>query len=707
MQVFVGNSGPKKILGVTKASQNQWDANQSDSIFHSSLPYLQLEEFRLTNWSWLVLGPNDLYARTNYYVEQGVPYPQIRKASTLNSSGGSTQPGSDKWNWDQYWYDQVQFQFQKFVLPDYAKNLLAQRTPYFLVYKWSDGYTQMVQPRQGLIPVDSNEGYFGYTPTSTAELISTGLDEYSQQLNLSRSQQYLLVGERRPSYDRGPYGTTTPARTLSELLVTEVCLYFTKNMTMDSQGNLGFTPVNAQETSPILVTNSQLQVAGSDITNNKYFAVHSTKLTFEDKQYTNDVQVCNLFQGGITQPSGEVLKHHSFYGYPWCDEYDVGLLYQSTAKANTLPIPTSRMFQFQPQYGKIPIACEGYNQEKVGAQGSAPLWPNTTSRIIFPTELGGRYLSLGVQYNANTIYTKRDFLTDRKYTELSNTQRAPLVTVLHGKSEQPGVTFSSMGGQQGIRINNKSLFQENTKLFCKVGATYRLRVPCSYFTPQGTTNGTSYQGVRKQFVQAIYLTQQEQATNTFLTQILPLTQYDYSLQIKQQGWRGHVWNYVAYQLQPFQINWSSYNGSGYSGWYKSSTLDQFTGGQMPVPVDDSQQVFTSQEQSGTAINGQGAQLGVIDLPVGYSYIMNWELTNSFRTYTQQTPLQSNHVCKGTQGQHLVLERVSATEIHTYLIDYNSPDCYIEQYLNSGSAKAFWPTLQHGTNIFNVQLQPLY
>lgn len=707
MAVYIGNSGGKKILGVTKASQDQWNVGAQDSIFHSSLPYLQVEEIRLTGWDWLVLGPQSLYAYTNYYIERGVSYPQIRGASTLNSSGGSTQPGNDSWNWNTYWYDSVQYQFQRFYLTEYAKALLRQRTPFFLVYVWSDGYRQMVQPRSALIPVDSNEGYFDFTPTSQSELMSVGQTEYTHQLNLTTSQDYMLVGERRPQYDRGAYGVP-PARTLDGKLITEVYLYFTKNLTMDAWGNLSFVSLNTTETGEIKVDNTSIVIAGQDVTNNKYFAVHNNTLSFTDNQYTNDVQVSNLFQGDITQPQGEILKHHSFYGYSWYDEYNIGLPFNSTNRINTMPISTSRMFQYQPQYGCMPINCSGFPEHVSSQQKQVPIYPNKTSKIIFPTELGGRYLSLGVTFNSSTIYTRRDFLTDRKYTELSYSQRQPLVCILHGKSAGSGVSFSSRGGEQGIRVAGKSLFQENTKLFCKVGTTYRVRVPRSYFTPDGMTSGVAYQGVRKQYVQSLYLSQQEAQTNTFITAILPLVQTDYSLQIKQQGWRGHVWNYVQFQLQPFQIHRYSYNGTGFRpGWFKSSSLDQYTGGSMPVQVDDSQQVFTQRQQQGTQVPGSPAHLGVIDLPIGYSYILNWDMTNSFRTYKQQTPLTAIHVCKGTQGQHLVLERVSQTELQVFLIDYNYPDCYIEQPLGRGEGRQFYPGIQHSATIFNVQIQPLY
>lgn len=708
MPVYIGNSGAKKIVGVTKTTAAQWDVQQSDSIFHSSLPYLQVEEVRLANWSWLTLGAQSLCAYTDYFIESGVSYPQIRNASTLNSSGGSQQRGNDYWNWNVYWHDQVQFQFQKFTLTDYAKQLLAQRTPFFLVYVWSDGYRQMVSPRQPLIPVNAADGYFGYTPQSAQQLMSIGLDEYTQQLNLTTSQQYLLVPERRPQYDRGAYGTTDPQRTLDgSLLVTEVCLYFTKNMTMDGWGNLSFSIPNSQETQAIEITNQKISVGGVDITDNKYIAVHSTVLPFSNQSITNDVQVCNLFQGGITQPIDDVLKHHSFYGYSWCDEFNVGLTYDNQQLYNIFPISTSRMFQYQPQYGRMPIGCSGYPLQVSASAGQTPLAANITSRLVFPTELGGRYLSLGVTYNASTITTKRDFLTDRKYTELSATQRQPLVCVLHGKSAGQGVEFSSVGGRQGIRAGSKSLFQENTKLFCKIGRTYRVRMPKAYYTPDGMTTGTAYQGVRKVLVQVLTLDQGEQNTNTFITSILPLAQSDYQLQMKQSGWRGHYWNYVQYALQPFQINRYSYNGTGFMpGWYKSSSLDQYLGWSPPLTVDDSQQVFTSAQQSGTQVQGSPQHLGMIDLPVGYSYILTWSMGAAFRTYVQQTPLQTKHVCKGTQGQHLVLERVSQTQLYVYLLDYNYPDCYIQQKLGDGSGDQFWPSMMHSPTIYNVQLQPL-
>lgn len=704
MPVFVGNSGLKKILGVTKQSQDQWNPQASDSIFHSSMPYLQLEEFNLTNWSWMTLPPTSVFGyanqNRNYYVGD-----KIARCSELTQSGNSNVlDGVLYCDWELYKFNLTEYRFQKFTLPDYAKSLLRQKTPYFLVYKWSDGYTQMVQPRQPLIYLNQGSWVWGEAQSTQQDLLSTGLDEYTAQLNLTSSQEYLLVGERRPSYDRGRNGTPYPQRTLSDVIVTSVQLYFTKNLTVSGQGDFQFSSLNPQESGEVLISNSAIRIAGQDLMQNKYLQVYSAPASLQPATFPRDTQVSNIFAGGVTQPQQQTLDHHQYYGESWCDEYSVGMPWgQNSASKRTLHITTDRMFQFTPAEGVIPFCCGGYSGSSTGSPDSdLPLAPNKTSRMIFPTPLGGNYLQVKVAFDVYNVYTKPDFLSDRQFTKLGGNQRQPLVHVLHGGSEV-GVSFSSVPGSQGIQAGGRQLFSEKAKLFCRVGATRRIRVPRMVWGYTGQDgSGVQYAGTRKTPIYSFSIDPNDASTNIFVISMLPLTQQDFS--IGTDRYSQAQYTNPAQQLH----QWSYKGGVGfYPGFWKTPQLDSYLG--ITTQLADGSVFninnFIDKAQNGTTPQTQGHHLGLIDLPVGYSYILTYNMTNSYRVDHGGNPARYYFYCKGAQEAMITLERVSATEFVVYAVDTYSPSNYLQQGSDS-QQRPFYPSLFYSQGLFSVAIQPL-
>lgn len=704
MQIYVGNRDLKKILGVTKASQQQWDASQSDSIFHSSLPYLQLEDFTLKTWSWFTLNPSQVCGYA-YQIKNHYEGDKIALCSSLTNSGSSNVlDGVLYCDWELYKYNQTEYRFQKFTLPSYAVQLLRAKTPYFMVYKWSDGYTQMVQPRQPLVIINQGSWVWGEAQNSKQDLLSTGLDEYTAQLNLTSAQEYLLVGERRPQYDRGRNGTTQPERTLDPMVITEVHLYFTKNLTVNSSGNFQFTNLNQQESGEIKITNKDIIIASQNITQNKYLQVYNTPANFAQQNLPRDTQVSDIFAGGITQPQQNTLDHHQYYGEQWCNEYYIGMPWiQNQQSRRTLHITTDRMFQFNPVEGKIPFCCGGYSGGITGAPDSdLPMQANKTSRIIFPTSLGGNYLNIKVTFNSENVTIKPDYLSDRKFTKLGQNQRQPLVHVLHGASEL-GVSFSSVPGSQGVSVGGKQLFSEKVKLFCKVGPTTRIRVPTMIWSYTGSDgSGTQYQSSRKTKIYSFSLSPEYAQTNIFVLSMLPLTQNDYPITVDG-------YNQAQFSDPAQQLHFWSYKGGGgfYPGFWKTPQLDSYLGVTTDLQSGAGFNInnFIDKAQNGTTPVTQGHHLGIIDLPVGYTYILQYNMTNSFRVDHGGNPSRYSFYCKGSQQQMLVLERLSQTQFAVYQIDAYSPSNYLAQGTDS-QQKPFYPQIHYSRSLFSVALQPL-
>lgn len=713
MQIYVGTSGLKKILGVTKQSQDQWNPQASDSIFHSSLPYLQLEEFKLTNWSWLTLGPAETYSDLRgtwnaYGVTKVYRNSEIANGNNTFYVDGKIGNVNSSLLWGSYRFPYRSYRFQKFVLPDYAKALIRQRTPYFLVYKWSNGFNETVQPSQPSITLEGtriyNRGYANEAATTKQDLMNTGLDELSQQLNLTSSQEYLLVPDKEPQYDLGAQGNTV-TKTVTSSYVQEVTLYFTKNLSVVNR-SFQFSSLNPEETQDIKISNSEFSVGGMNLLNNSYLQVHSQDQTFTDTSRVNDIQQSNIFQGGVTQNQGSWQAHHQYYGKTWYYGTFAGYSFDSGERlVNYCVTPKAGMVAVDVR-NPLEVLASPILQpfSYLNSRGNPPIGVGSKNRIIFPGQhVGGNYLYLGVHFDSGTdnITLRKGFLTDRKYTELSQDQTIPLIYVLRG-STRTGVTLSSQPPTQGISVGGKQLFSESVKMFSRVGKTQKIVVPRGRWGKDYDQGGSrdKVQYSRNNSI-VLYTFTIEDISDYFLISIQPQEQQDYNL----------VDTYPLFASpQSFTFVWNWWgSSSAYSGYFKSAYMDSEVGATTLLPLATASQASEiDNRQAGLSVSGQGYRLGLIKLGVGMSYFLSHNQTPSTSVaYNSNPPQREEFYLRGHAQAMLLLERTGPTTFQVVLRDTYYPDNPIRRqpsYPEGGPVIGALP--QYNENTFSLMFQPL-
>lgn len=258
MSIFIGNKNNKKIFSINK--QDQHDVPDENTIFHSQLPYLEVEVFDVP------AEPEENNLLTEGIFSRVIPYDFSKlnlvglenKAYLIVVDGRIVQP-----------YYSAQVSWEK----DNYKN----RNMYYV-----SAYNPLGTMSLGLGEKDAFDPIPSLISMSQA---GSGIPNYTQ------SKFYLPVGD--------PIALVYPVRT------HKVQLVVLKNTGWAPDTGYTYSPANKNQDAAILIDNKVLTVEGEDIISNKYLSVDIAQ---------SDVGTANIGQEISVSSSTKPVLHSTLLG---------------------------------------------------------------------------------------------------------------------------------------------------------------------------------------------------------------------------------------------------------------------------------------------------------------------------------------------------------------------------------------------------------
>lgn len=460
MPIFAGNYGSSKILGLTKTSDDQWSI-KSDTIFHSSLPYVRVIEHEFTLYQFV---QDKLYAQ--------------------NFDGGWDQnpQGNSLWWCGQY------FQFSQQLI-----NSLQNTNRGFMVFiKWNDGawepYPYTGFEHEQLYTID-NSNNFSYQQNLDV------FNFFRNNYGLSKYQTGLFVPLRKV---QGQNRVDPNAR------VTNVKVLELVGLEVYQDQSVGLTWQNPGQNNEIFIDNTKLLVGAVNVMQEKYLALMLNTTSLASTTKTHNVQQDILYPASISYYGtnmDQVSQDRNYglgYSFPR-NSPPVVLSVNNTAGPTWDVMP--------PQYAQLSIISKVPNWQQIIPQQFVQSGGVFIPRLYDPYNYE-QYVTQGQHYRRDA-YVARD-----TSSEQLNYSRVMQVGVLNANKFGTGVYLDSSRPQIGR--GGRQLFSPDTQGVSRVGPTRKIIIPREALMTSGLGEVAIWQCHNKHQLFSFNLTQEEQVSNTFL-----------------------------------------------------------------------------------------------------------------------------------------------------------------------------------------------
>lgn len=686
MPIYVGNTGAQKILGLTKTSQDQWNV-KPDTIFHSSLPYVEVIEHYMPV----------------AYKHQAAPYDYLVKEYNPDYWGTVTV-----YDWFNYYnyapingnkYHNIHYYEQ--VLTDQVKSFLRYtNNQYILIYHLSNG-AQVMMPQHNSDIKTTHKGDLQYL-AQTEGNIQTPNQGYRSRMDQLKAidSPWDLTGYQDVYWFQYAFVqpsangvVTTPNGIVSTLDITVTGITILQlvglNLVQAAPGAnpLSTQPLNPQQQGAVLISRDSLNIQGVEYKNKKFLQVLTNPITTTGSQAvkvsTQNLQVTDLY---ASSPS-----------FQWGTRLDYLAKYRDAGFMNV------DITQGSSQYTLInyPLGQEWYsNVPAVGAWGVLP----GNNMITYSGAVPGYWpysfyggASVGVNSWKGSIRKPKELIQQswqHTFTRLSQTDTWTLGQYFNqglanrlGSEVQyfQGVQITSLSKQQGIAFDSShpsinqgaqyKMFSPDSQMVARIGRTYAAAIP------QDTFSGSPYYSGTRNFpqyeddilVSIIDLGQEEQQTNNFFLtsyiqdQDLINLSYANTLRFIVSG------GVISYQENNFNPSYNipkqclfyrqPYDGVG-GQWYKSVQANNGS----PVWFGYPDWYYSNYDLPTDMIGFpfqsnhiRNRQVSVVSLPVGAQYILKEEL-NPRSSYAWNGPDQF----RGVRSSIQYLRRISQSRIEVRL-----------------------------------------
>lgn len=464
MPIYVGNSGSTKVLGMTKTSQDQQNI-KTDTIFHSSLPYVRVIEHELTSYS---------FTNQKMWVQQyGTPY-----WNQVQGDGVSTV----------WWCGQL------FPLTQQLQNMLQNTNRGFMVFiQWNDGYweplTQLSFENEPLYTWDNANNFTLQQNISVCNYYRNtyGLSEYATQLFIPRRK---VNGQ--DMVDSNAY-------------VTKVRILELVGLDVQSDGTITVQAQNPAQNQQIKIDNQNFVIGSVNIMQERYLQLLTNVTTATTTTKTHNVQQDMVYPSSIsyTMSTMDLVSKNRTNGL------------QGRTPRNAPPINYSANSQsvsynvMTPAVGTLTVLSLTNSWTRM--QPQAQTW---CGGVMIPR--------LGTPDNQTTYISQTqglrrdDFVNRAIGSEQASGSQVMQVAVLAGDKFGAGVYMDSRRPQIGR--GGRELFSPDTQGVARVGPTRIFTTPREQLigTYAKDAQNVIYQFHNKQVLSTITLSAQEQNQNTFI-----------------------------------------------------------------------------------------------------------------------------------------------------------------------------------------------
>ena len=696
MPFFAGPSGQNKILGLTKTSEDQWSI-KSDTIFHSSMPYVEVVEHDLTSVTYLEAG--QLYATV---MDGGITSPYYFQNASLY-----TREGTDYWNTTNPQYKQS-FPHYVATIPAQLRDILLNtETAFMVVLKWSDGSEE-------LLPA-------GAKSTGNAWIVPPQFaTEYLNQKNsispwdlTGESPNFYFVQQR---LNPNPNGTLSGGLvSLNADKVVGVTILELKGLNISKASQDFYTsPLNTTQTGEILLDRASFKVGGTEYKNKKFLQVFSTDPVLTNNSTTIDtsgLQALKIWAGLPSVAQGYALDYlvsnrQSTFATTGTYTYHIISSYWSKT-------PLVTRYSGATRIGHLLEDAKGHSS---GSNYTNPIidnsgWSLTSdSYQVIPTisyYQGGHVSQLVTKLGTDSFSAYLGFYGGLPSTNPSIPQLVPIISI-SSLSKAAGLSINST--VPSIDAGAYKMFSPVSNLIGRVGTTYRVPIPVPGYIYSGDSGTTTFpQYTQDLLVGRITLNATDSTQSKFF--LAPRVQdQDTKPVCDHISYSGALMDttdpaypiYFDYNQIPRPIVFFQPPSSARGGlvWYKGQKTDSSNS----IPITGISQVWNTDYNQHTYTVGFPVQpkttsrrVSVITLPVGYRYVLSEENRGNYTYYYNQ-----DEIPRGIRQFMIYLYRSSQTTIEIRLSQHQT----LENSKFDNSTQMGIPPLNQPTVINTISLCPI-